>query len=143
VAAVVAVHEFQPDASGSFGPPEAGRDEVRVRWTCPEDPAAYVREVLALEASEIPRSLYEGSTWVVDDVALTDLAIDRGLLAEHDGDEVHVRRRDNFVRMMRGGALILPLIALGSRRQLVDGYARYRALQVLGVPSGLVCLQED
>jgi ParB-like chromosome segregation protein Spo0J len=53
------------------------------------------------------------------------------MVAEHDVNPIHRRRRDDFVVAIKSGLSLPPLIALGDSRQLVDGYARLRAARIL------------
>lgn len=115
-------------------------DELgHVRWTNVDDPASFVRAVLAREAADIPPALYEDRDWFVDEVMLADLDIDRDLVARHDREQRHLERRDSFVRLVRGGQAIPPLIALGPDLRLVDGHAHYRALRILQIGTARVC----
>lgn len=112
-----------------------------VRWDVVEDPATHVRNVLDREAPDIPNALVIAYDWCQCEVALAELRPDRAMLERHDEDDAHVRRRDDFVELIRAGAPILPLIALGPGLRLVDGHARYRALRVLGVDQAQVLRQ--
>ncbi|NYH92188.1 hypothetical protein [Actinopolymorpha rutila] len=53
-----------------------------------------------------------------------------------------MRRRDGFVERIRSGVHLPPLIVLGRELKLVDGYARYRALRLLGIGSAQVLRQD-
>lgn len=102
------------------------------RWLRPDDPAEYVRGVLKVEAPEIPDALLAGP-WSQIVLSLSDLRVNEAMVAEHDVNPIHRRRRDDFVDAIKKGVPLPPLIALGVRRDLVDGYARLRAARVLGV----------
>ncbi len=106
-----------------------------------DDPAAYAREILQLQAPEIPVELVVGRAWVQEEIALDRLSVDREMVARHDRAERHVRRRDGFVQRIGDGVAIPPLVALGDSLHLVDGYARYRALVLLGVEMAQVLRQ--
>jgi hypothetical protein len=102
----------------------------------------YVRTILAHEADDIPQSLIDRFPWCQQfDVDLAALDVDEGMVRRHDRQSVHLRRRDGFLERIRSGEPLPPLIALGGRRRLVDGYARLRALRLLGIASASVCVQ--
>jgi hypothetical protein len=103
---------------------------VHTRWLSVPDPTAYACEVLRREAPDIPERLITTHPWSQCEMALDAIRPDEAMLERHDTS--HVRRRDTFVEAIRAGRAIPPLIVLGGK--LVDGYARYRALRVLGVP---------
>ncbi len=114
---------------------------MRVSWEVVGDPATYVRSVLDREAPDVPSAVVVEYDWSQCEVAVSELWADREMLERHDKDETHLRRRDNFVELIRTGKPILPLIALGPAMRLVDGYARYRALRLLGVDQAQVLRQ--
>lgn len=114
---------------------------MRIRWEVVNDPSTYVRSVLDREAPDIPRTRVAECDWFQCEVPLSGLRPDREMLERHDNDETHVRRRDRFVELTLAGAPLLPLIALGDGMRLVDGYARYRALRLLGVDQAEVLRQ--
>jgi len=113
-----------------------------MRWRRVDDAGRYVREVLAAEADDIPSGLIDRGRWCqVDGFALVDLTVDEAMVAGHDADATHRHRRDRFVEQMLAGEPIPPLIALGADRFLVDGYARLRAVRLLGESHASVLLQ--
>lgn len=114
---------------------------VQVQWEVVDDPSAYVCDVLGREAPDIPSALVVGQEWFQDGVALAVLRPNRDLLDQQDQEPEHVQRRDAFVARIRAGEAIPPLIALGFDMKLVDGYARYRALRLLGVAHGQILRQ--
>jgi hypothetical protein len=105
------------------------------------DAATYVHDVLRQDAPEIPSDLYLGRDWIQGELELSALAPDQEMIARHDRQQRHVDRRDRFIAAIRSGTEIPPLIVLGPDRKLVDGYARIRALRLLGVERAQV-LQE-
>ena len=107
--------------------------ELILQWTIISDPQKYVSDVLVAEAGDIPAEKINQGPWFVDTVTLRDITIDRRMIGEHDLDPVHIARRDDVIASIRAGHEIKPLIALGEELFLVDGYARYRALQKLRV----------
>lgn len=113
---------------------------TRARWLRVGDPEAYARRVLAAEAPEIPATLLEGGSWTEDTVSPSELAVDEPMIIEHDADPIHQDRRDRFRRAILAGAPLPPLIAIGPDRHLVDGYARLRAIRLLGVDEVAVVL---
>ncbi|MGH7487782.1 MAG: hypothetical protein ACREMY_19595 [bacterium] len=115
---------------------------MEVRWRAIAEVDVYVRGVLEREASEIPTVLIESHPWrQVPDLALSDLHVDESMVARHDDTALHQRRRDGFIALVTTGKPLLPLIALGCERHLVDGYARLRALRKLGVDAASVIIQ--
>lgn len=114
---------------------------VHIRWQQVADPEAYVRAVLRNEAPDIPASKLAGR-WRQTEIADTALEVDQRMIAEHDANPVHQSRRDTFVALILDGGPIPPLIALGTRHYLVDGYARLRAARRLGVPTVEAIVQD-
>lgn len=72
---------------------------------------------------------------------MATLSIDEAMVGWQDRQAAPVRRRDGFVERIRSGEPLPPLIALGASRHLADGYARLRALRLLGIVSGSVRVQ--
>lgn len=101
-------------------------------WQRIDDPAVYVRTVLAAEAPDIPPALIAAHDWSQATVFLEHIQPDHAMLEQHDRDPVHIARRDGFIRRIRAGEPLPPLIVLGTHWKLVDGYARYRALRSIG-----------
>lgn len=111
-------------------------------WIKVGDVDLYVRNVLALEADDIPQSLIDVGPWHQQfEVGLVSLEIDEVMVRWQDGLHVHLKRRDGFAERIRSGEPLPPLIALGDHRHLVDGYARLRALRLLDIDSASVCVQ--
>lgn len=107
-------------------------------WTPIADPAAYVRTILGAEAPDIPPDLITAAPWVEATLKVDKIQVDARMIASHDRDPVHIRRRDIFMARIRTHEPIPPLIVLGRQYLLVDGYARYRALTSLGI--GELCV---
>jgi hypothetical protein len=103
-----------------------------VTWLRPEDPSDFVHVVLQLEAPDIPAAKLDGP-WIQRVVPAEQLAVNEAMVAEHDATPEHQQRRDGFVNSFRTGVPVLPLIALGAERYLVDGYARIRAARLVGL----------
>lgn len=112
-------------------------------WKPIADPDAYVRDRLAEEADDIPADLIAAKPWTIAEMRRDQLRVDTEMIAEHDANPIHCARRDGFVATIRAGDPIPPLIVLGDDRFLVDGYARYRALALLGVDRVMVLCQRD
>jgi hypothetical protein len=105
------------------------------------DPIGYVTGVLSHEAPDISPDAIKRFPWQVDDLRLDKLRVDTAMLARHDRESIHVKRRDLFVTSIIAGRPIAPLIALGGDLILVDGFSRYRALTKLDVDHGPVLRQ--
>ena len=103
-----------------------------VKWLRPASASKFVRDVLQLEAPDIPVTKLVGP-WSQRALAITELLANEAMVAEHDADVVHRRRRDGFVSAFRSQEPVPPLIALGPERYLVDGYARLRAARLIGL----------
>lgn len=120
---------------------------MRPRWIDVDDPATFVRTVLAVEAPDIPDALVTAYAWTQTTMPLDVLRLDQAMLDRHDRDPVHIARRNGFVGRIRAGEPIPPLIVLGleprdgTEPKLVDGYARYRALRLLGCAHASVLRQ--
>ncbi len=112
-----------------------------VLWAVISNPEEYVRTVLVREAADIPRQKISRGKWFVDVLSLDELQIDQIMVTDHDGDPLHIKRRDAFVDSIQAGREINPLIALGEDLLLVDGYARYSALAKLGLKKAHVLRQ--
>jgi hypothetical protein len=110
-------------------------------WETVAEPVAYVRAVLAREAPDIPDGLIEAAPWQQVEVAISTLDVDEEMVAAHDADTAHLGRRDRVLGRIEAGETLPPLIALGSARRLVDGYARLRALRLLVVERAAVLVQ--
>lgn len=96
----------------------------------------YVTATLQAEASDIPQELLHKYPWVQEIISIHAINTDTEMISNHDSDTVHIKRRDGFVQRIQSGYPMLPLILLHSDRgenYLVDGYARYRALKMIGV----------
>lgn len=115
---------------------------MKILWKPITNADEYAHKVLALEADDIPIELINKGKWVLDELLLDQFSVDQDLINDHDHDKVHIARRDNFITLIRKQTQILPLIALGEKLFLVDGYARFRALKKLGVTSAKVIKQE-
>ena len=113
-----------------------------VHWTQIADPLAYVVDILAAEAPDIPIDVIARGRWYVDDVRVGDLNANRALLERHDRDPLRLERRDRIEARIIAGEAIPPLIVLGTELVLVDGYARYRALQGLHTQRARVLRQD-
>ncbi len=79
--------------------------------------------------------------WYAEALPLERLSVSAEMLERHDCEPVHVERRNRAEARMTAGEAIPPLIALGERLILVDGYSRYRAIWRLGVQLGRVLRQ--
>lgn len=112
-----------------------------VKWLRPASASQFVRDVLRLEAPDIPAPKLDG-LWSQRTLAITELSVNEAMVAEHDVDAVHRRRRDGFVSAFRSQDPVPPLIALGPERYLVDGYARLRAARFLGLRELEVLVQD-
>lgn len=114
---------------------------VTTRWVEVADPESFARRVLQAEAPEIPAALLEGRSWEQLVLPITDLTVDESMVAEHDASLVHQQRRDSFQNAIVEGAELPPLIAIKANLQLIDGYARLRALRALSVDHASVVRQ--
>jgi hypothetical protein len=112
---------------------------VLPHWLTVSDPTAYARRVLLDEAPDIPERRVTERRWRQDEQALDAILADEEMIKRHDGNPLHVHRRDTFVQAIRAGREIPPLILLGDH--LVDGYARYRALRLLEISRAQVLKQ--
>lgn len=110
-------------------------------WKTIEDPESYVRHVLAHEAGDIPAELIDAFPWALQPgLLIADLRVDEEMVRRHDATPQHQQRREGFIRLITQGDPLLPLIALGPDRFLVDDYARIPALRHLGISTASVCL---
>lgn len=107
-----------------------------VAWITVTDLASFVRRIVDEETPSVD-GLVEGyQRWVQADVSVGELDLDEALIARHDADPLHCARRDRVLQALHAGAELPPLLAVptGERRLwLIDGYARVRALRVMGV----------
>lgn len=113
---------------------------VDIIWSHPRDPSEFARHVLHAEAPEIPAEKLDGR-WRQEIIPSDELAVNEEMVTEHDADPVHQARRDRFIAMIRAGEPLPPMIALGSDRYLVDGYARLRAARQLDLSDVAVIVQ--
>lgn len=111
---------------------------MEIVWQIIDDTYDYVTNTLSQEAPDIPGHLVDQAPWYVETIDLDKIKVDQEMLDCHDGQAIHIKRRDDFVLSCRSRRPILPLIVLGKDKILVDGYARYRALRMLNVD--LVCV---
>lgn len=113
-----------------------------VNWKKVDDATTYVKETLAREADDIPQDLIDKKNWTLKTLDINDIKVNEEMIERHDKTEEHIGRRDSFIESIDNGTEILPLIALGDDKFLVDGYARYRALKKAGVNEIQVFVQE-
>lgn len=114
---------------------------MKVKWVKVVDIYTYVLATLSLEADDISKQNIDAFPWVLKKIELDKLEVSKALVETHDKEEIHIKRRDDFIIMIQQQKPILPLIALGEKLSLVDGYARYRALKKLGVKNAAVLCQ--
>jgi len=113
-----------------------------ISWENIGDSDKYVHEILALEAADIPVEVINAGKWFSDEIDLSTIMVDQNMLENHDKDPVHIKRRDDFIKSFNKKVEIKPLIVLGERLILVDGYARFRALKKIGVKMAKVLRQK-
>ena len=113
-----------------------------VKWKIPENSDKFVREVLALEADDIPLEKINEGRWIVDELSIDEIMVNEEMIQNHNKQKIHINRRDKFIDSINEGKEIYPLIVIGENLFLVDGYARYRALKQLGVDFVEVFRQE-
>lgn len=114
---------------------------MEIVWKRVDDVSNYVRGTLCQEAPDIPAHLIEQAPWYVETISLDQVKVDQQVIDCHDTQEIHIKRRDGFAVSCRSRTPLLPLIVLGRDNFLVDGYARYRALRMLGVDRASVIRQ--
>jgi hypothetical protein len=93
------------------------------------------------EADDIPQSIIHQASWCIETVSLDKIRVDQKMIDDHNGELVHIKRRDGFIKTINDGRKILPLIVLGKELFLVDGYSRYRALKQLNITHATVARQ--
>jgi hypothetical protein len=100
------------------------------------DLAAFVRRIVDEEAPSVEWLIEGHERWVQVEVPLAELDVDEALIARHDADALHCARRDRVLGALRDGAELPPLLAVPTDERdlwLIDGYARVRALRLMGV----------
>ena len=113
----------------------------RVKWTKVENIHDHVVSTLTNEAEDIPMTKIEARSWCLKVIDLNKLSFDKELISTHDNEEIHIIRRDGFIESIKTHKEIPPLIALGEKLYLVDGYARFRALLKLEIKTAKVICQ--
>lgn len=105
---------------------------MKINWKKIENINKYVSETLSKEADDIPKEKLQDS-WVEEEIDFNKIKVDENMIRQHDSEKMHIRRKDDFIQLIKQGKLIFPLIVLGKDLFLVDGYARYRAIKDLGI----------
>lgn len=118
---------------------------MHITWIHIRNIKEYIDARHQYEFNDVPKELFDKGEWLQDEIDIDQIQVDVKLIEIHNGDPVHIDRRDNFINAINAGSPILPLIILNCERgewYLIDGYARYRALRYLGVKSVSVLRQE-
>lgn len=114
-----------------------------IRWKRVDNIEEYVKKTLAREANDIPQAEINAAPWTLTEVKFLEINTNSQLIEDHDKDPIHISRKNNFIDMIKNGEEILPLIILGKDLNLVDGYARFRALRDLGITNIQVFKQKE
>lgn len=114
------------------------RAGLEVRWSRVADLRSFATAALQADAPDVLPIVDGAGAWLLDRVPISALQVDGAMVARHEARALHRRRRDGFVDLVLSGNEVPPLLVLGDELALVDGYARMRALRVLGQEHALV-----
>lgn len=111
-----------------------------VSWALVAEPREFAWRVIHAETPSVGAVIDPEWEWQQVEVPLSRLMADEDLITRHDDEPLHCRRRDHFLGVIDSGATIPPLLAsvAGAHLQLIDGYARFRALRARGIESASV-----
>ncbi len=115
---------------------------MKVVWKKVLNSNQFVKDVLAKEADDIPEDVISSKNWSIQEINITDIKIDSEMVTRHDNTQFHIERRDSFIKSIKDGVEIYPLIVMGEENFLVDGYARFRALKTLDIKTIQVFKQD-
>ena len=137
---------------------------MRAVWQDVDDPAAFACAVLARESPDISPDTMRRSAWALETMRLDQIVLAPGVIERQESDPAHVATRDGFMASIANGHPIPPLIVVGTEPvpqpdggvrylirphpevgsfpMLADGYHRYRALELLGIPEARVIRQQ-